>query len=213
MPTYTAPMLIADSAAIVASLLAIVTLIPQVKKLWRTKNADGVSATWATFGTVSNAAWTAYLISQALWLAVPSTAAMGIFYSITVVLIGRTGRSTRTALALGTSWALVLAGAGVVGGWSGLGLVLGVSFGIQATPSVWTAFRTWAPLGISPGTWKLILIEGLLWLVYGIGHQDLPIVAFGILSSIASSLMLGRYYSTRHRWLDPRPRETVGSST
>jgi uncharacterized protein with PQ loop repeat len=205
-------MLIADTAAVVATLLAIVTLIPQVTKLWRTRNAEGVSATWATLGTVSNGAWTAYLLSQALWLAVPSTAVMAVFYLITVLLIGRAGRPTRTAVVLGTAGALLLVAAGLVGGWPGLGLVLGVSFGVQATPSVWTAFRTWAPRGISPGTWQLILIEGLLWLVYGAGHGDRAIVVFGILSSIASALMLGRYYTTRHRWLDPSPPTPVGSS-
>jgi uncharacterized protein with PQ loop repeat len=205
-------MLIADTAAVVATLLAIVTLIPQVTKLWRTRNAEGVSATWATLGTVSNGAWTAYLLSQALWLAVPSTAVMAVFYLITVLLIGRAGRPTRTAVVLGTAGALLMVVAGLVGGWSGLGLVLGVSFGVQATPSVWTAFRTWAPRGISSGTWQLILIEGLLWLVYGAGHGDRAIVVFGILSSIASALMLGRYYTTRHRWLDPSPPTPVGSS-
>jgi uncharacterized protein with PQ loop repeat len=205
-------MLIADTAAVVATLLAIVTLIPQVTKLWRTRNAEGVSATWATLGTVSNGAWTAYLLSQALWLAVPSTAVMAVFYLITVLLIGRAGRPTRTAVVLGTAGALLMVVAGLVGGWSGLGLVLGVSFGVQAMPSVWTAFRTWAPRGISSGTWQLILIEGLLWLVYGAGHGDRAIVVFGILSSIASALMLGRYYTTRHRWLDPSPPTPVGSS-
>jgi uncharacterized protein with PQ loop repeat len=205
-------MLIADTAAVVATLLAIVTLIPQVTKLWRTRNAEGVSATWATLGTVSNGAWTAYLLSQALWLAVPSTAVMAVFYLITVLLIGRAGRPTRTAVVLGTAGALLMVVAGLVGGWSGLGLVLGVSFGVQAMPSVWTAFRTWAPRGISSGTWQLILIEGLLWLVYGAGHGDRAIVVFGILSSIASALMLGRYYTTRHRWLDPSPPAPVGSS-
>ena len=210
---YTAAMLIADTAAVVASLLAIVTLLPQVTKLWRTRNAEGVSATWATVGAVSNGAWAAYLFSQALWIAVPSTAAMAFFYLVTAVLIGRAGRPMGTAVVLGTAWALLQVAAGLVGGWSGLGLVLGVSFGVQATPSLWTAFRTRAPRGISSGTWQLILIEGLLWTVYGAGHGDRAVVVFGILSSFASALMLGRYYTTRHRWLDPSPPAPVGSSS
>jgi hypothetical protein len=205
-------MLIADTAAVVATLLAIVTLIPQVLKLWRTRNADGVSATWATFGAVSNGAWTAYLLSQGLWLAIPSTAVMAFFYLMTAALIGRAGRTTSIAVVLGAVWAVFLAAAGLVGGWPGLGLVLGVSFGVQATPSVWTAFRTWAPKGISTGTWKLILIEGLLWTVYGAGHGDRAIVVFGILSSLTSALMLSRYYTTRDRWLDPSSPASVGSS-
>ncbi|MDF1596887.1 MAG: PQ-loop domain-containing transporter [Acidimicrobiia bacterium] len=196
-------MLIADSAAVLATLLAFVTLVPQVMKLWNTRNADGVSTTWASLGMVSNAAWTAYLYSQDLWLALPSTTSMVLFYTLTIGLIAWTGRPIARAVMLGSSWALILTLVGVIGGWAGLGVLLGVSFGVQATPSLWTAFRTWAPKGISPGTWQLTLVEGLLWLVYGAAYSDRAIVMFGILSSAASSLMVARYYMTRRRWLEP----------
>jgi uncharacterized protein with PQ loop repeat len=209
---YTAPMLIADTAAVIASVLAVVTLIPQIMKLWRTRNAEGVSATWASLGAVSNGAWTAYLWSQALWLATPSTTVMAIFYLVTLLLIGWTGRPILRATSIGILWAALLTAGGVIGGWPGLGLILGVSFGVQATPSIWTAFRTWSPRGISTGTWQLILIEGVLWSIYGAGHADRAVVVFGVLSAIASLLMLGRYYSTRHRWLDPSPSPSVRSS-
>ncbi len=212
MPTLPA-MLIADSAAVIATVLAVITLIPQITKLRRTRNAEGVSATWAAFGTVSNGAWATYLASQSLWLALPSTSVMAIFYLVTLLLIGRTGRSILRAISLGSLWALALAAAGLVGGWQGLGLVLGVSFGVQATPSIWTAFNTRAPRGISSGTWQLILIEGVLWGVYGVGYSDRAVVLYGILSTIASALMLGRYYGTRHRWLDPTRPPSVPSST
>ena len=85
-------MLIADSAAVLATLFAFITLSPQIVKLWRTRNADGVSATWASLGATSNAAWVAYLTSQGLWLALPSTVFMSVFFAITVGLIGWTGR-------------------------------------------------------------------------------------------------------------------------
>ena len=206
-------MLLADSAAVIATVLAVITLIPQIMKLWRTRNAEGVSATWAAFGTVSNGAWAAYLASQSLWLALPSTSVMAVFDLIPLLLIGWTGRSILRATSLGTLWARALTAAGLVGGWQGLGLILGVSFGVQATPSLWTAFHTWAPRGISSGTWQLILIEGVLWGVYGAGYSDRAVVVYGILSTIASALMLGRYYGTRHRWLDPTRPSSVPSST
>jgi uncharacterized protein with PQ loop repeat len=195
-------MLIADSAAVLATLLAFVTLVPQITKLWRTRNADGVSATWASLGAVSNAAWVAYLASQGLWLALPSTVSMSIFFTVTVGLIGRTGRSSVRPVVLGLVWGLVLTLVGVTGGWTSLGILLGVSFGVQAAPTVYTAFRTRAPRGISPGTWQLTLVEGVLWLIYGLGYQDLAVIMFGILSSITAILVLGRYYATRSRWLE-----------
>ena len=195
-------MLIPDSAAVLATLLAFVTLIPQITKLWRTRNAEGVSATWASLGAVSNAAWVAYLASQGLWLALPSTSFMSVFFAITVWLIAWTGRPSFRPVMLGLSWGAVLTLVGVLGGWSSLGIVLGVSFGVQAAPTVFTAFRTWAPSGISPGTWQLTLAEGILWLVYGLGYADLAVIMFGILSSVTAVLVLGRFYSTRHRWLE-----------
>lgn len=206
-------MLIADTAAVFATLLAFVTLIPQVRKLWRTRNADGVSTTWAVLGAVSNAAWTVYLTSQALWLALPSTASMVVFYLLTIGLIGWTGRRLGRGLVIGAGWATLLILATVAGGWPVLGLVLGVSFGVQAAPSLWTAFRTWAPSGISPGTWQLTLIEGLFWLVYGVGYRDAAIVMFGVLSSITAALIVARYYLTRHRWLDRAEAPSLRSPT
>jgi len=192
-------MFVADTAAVIASLLAFVTLVPQLNKLWRTQDAEGVSASWAAFGAVSNGAWTIYLFYQDLWLALPATTAMVLFYALIMGLIARAGRSIVPALNLGTLWALVLAAAGIAGGWSVLGLFLGFSVGVQAVPSLWTAFRSRVPTGISPGTWQLILVEGLLWLVYGAGYSDTAIVLFGIISTISSILILARFYSTRHR--------------
>jgi uncharacterized protein with PQ loop repeat len=211
--TYTSPMLISDSAAVLATLLAFVTLIPQITKLWRTRNADGVSATWASLGAVSNAAWVAYLASQGLWLALPSTVSMSVFFGVTVGLIGWTGRSSVGPVLLGLLWGLALTLVGVIGGWASLGILLGVSFGVQAAPTVYTAFRTWAPRGISPGTWQLTFVEGILWLIYGLGYQDLAVIMFGILSSITAALVLGRYYATRSRWLDSSGQPPLRSPT
>lgn len=206
-------MLIADSAAVLATLFAFITLIPQIVKLWRTRNADGVSATWASLGATSNAAWVAYLTSQGLWLALPSTVFMSVFFAITVGLIGWTGRPSARPILLGFGWGLVLTLVGIVGGWASLGLLLGVSFGVQAAPTVYTAFRTWAPSGISPGTWQLTLVEGALWLIYGLGYRDLAVIMFGILSSITAILVMSRYYSTRHRWLESSERPPLRSAT
>ena len=206
-------MFIADSAVVLATLLAFITLVPQITKLRRTRNADGVSATWASLSAISNAAWVAYLTSQGLWLALPSTVFMSVFFAITVGLIGWTGRPSARPVLLGFGWGLVLTLVGILGGWAGLGLVLGVSFGVQAAPTLYTAFRTWAPSGISPGTWQLTLVEGVLWLIYGLGYQDLAVIMFGILSSITAILVMGRYYSTRHRWLESSAGPPLRSAT
>ncbi|MEX1044273.1 MAG: PQ-loop domain-containing transporter, partial [Acidimicrobiia bacterium] len=75
-------MTLADVAVIAATVLAWWSLIPQIRKLIRTEDATGVSGTWPAIGLVSNAAWTAYLVSQALWAATPATTVMVFFYFV-----------------------------------------------------------------------------------------------------------------------------------
>lgn len=191
---------LASIAAVVATALAFTSLVPQINKLWRTGSAEGVSGTWATFGAVTNGAWTAYLLTQKLWLAVPSTAVVTIFYGVTLLLIIRTGRKAAPPLRLGTVWLGTLICVGVLSGWDALGVVLGLSYVVQATPSVWAAFRTVTPRGIAPGTWGIALVEAILWGFYGWFHEDLAIVLFGILATLTSTLILTRYLATRHRW-------------
>jgi uncharacterized protein with PQ loop repeat len=190
----------ADLSVIAATLLAAVFLVPQVMKLLRTGDTAGVSSTWPALGAVVNVAWFAYLSAQRLWLAVPSTVLMVAFYGTILRLLLRSGRPPIGPLRRGGTAALVLAATGAVAGWEGLGVVLGLSYGVQMAPSIWTAYRTAAPSGISPGTWWIGSVEAGLWGYYGWWHQDLAIAMFAITAALASGLMLARYYATRHRF-------------
>ncbi|MFO7548593.1 MAG: hypothetical protein R6X29_06960 [Acidimicrobiia bacterium] len=190
----------ADLAVVVATILAAIFLLPQIVKLARTGDSTGVSATWPALGAVTNVGWFAYLSSQQLWLSVPSTVLMMVFYSTVLRYLARTGRSIRGPAIRGLVWGLMLLAVFRMGGWETLGLVLGLSYAVQLAPSVWTAYRTPAPSGISPGTWWLGGIEAVLWGVYGWGYQDVPIMIFAGVGVVVSSLMLGRFYATRHRW-------------
>jgi hypothetical protein len=82
---------LADLAVITATVMAWWSLIPQIRKLLRTANPSGVSGTWPAIGLVSNAGWTAYLLSQQLWAAVPSTTVMVFFYAVVLRALHRTG--------------------------------------------------------------------------------------------------------------------------
>ncbi|NIP82166.1 MAG: hypothetical protein GWM90_24270, partial [Gemmatimonadetes bacterium] len=77
------------------------------------------------------------------------------------------GLPLRGPLARGAAWVAVLAAVGAGGGWPLFGIVLGWSYAVQLSPSVWTAYRTDRPTGVSPGTWTLISVEGVLWGMYG----------------------------------------------
>jgi len=70
---------------------------------------------------------------------------------------------------------------------------------LQVVPSVWTAYRTDRPRGISPGTWSLILAELLCWGSYGIHHAGPRLTILGCTGVAASLLMLARVRLARVR--------------
>ncbi len=193
-------MLVADISVVVATILAVASLFPQIGKLWTTRDPAGVSITWPALGLVTNLGWTAYLYHQRLWLSVPSAALMVIFYGVILLLLVRAGERLWAAAARGIGWGVTLGAVWMAGGWLVLGVVLGASAAIQVVPAIWTAFRTYAPSGISPGTWWIILVEAALWGVYGTAYADLAIIIFAITASATAVLMLARFYATRHRF-------------
>lgn len=192
-------MSLADVAVVVATLLSWVSLLPQIVKLARGRDASGVSATWPAIGLVSNAAWTAYLLAGRLWAAAPSTAVMVVFYALVLRYLHLSGLPLRRPLARGAAWAAALAAVGAAGGWPLFGIVLGWSYAVQLSPSVWTAYRTDRPTGVSPGTWALISFEGVLWGMYGWWNADTPIVVYAVVGAVTGILVLARHSATRRR--------------
>jgi len=90
------------------------------------------------------------------------------------------------------TWAVMLAAAGGLAGRTGLGTLLTVAFILQVTPSIWTAYRTARPSGISRGTWLLILGELSCWLAFGLHKSDPRLITLGTTGVTASALMLAR---------------------
>lgn len=194
--------MLADLAAYVATVLAVIALVPQIGRLRRLRTAEGVSPTWAAFGVVTNLAWLAYLSARGLWASVPASLVVSAFYGVTLHHLAHAGARLRAVAPASAAWAAMLALALAGGGWALLGLVLGVSYGVQVAPGVWTAYRTPRPRAIAPATWVTILVEALLWGLYGLFHGDVPLLLFTITAVVASGLMLARYGATRHLWAE-----------
>ncbi len=194
---------IANVAVVLATISTVVFLIPQILKLNRTGDSAGVSTVWAALGFVSNVGWFIYMISQARWYAVMAPLATFIFYAITMRALARTGRQLGNAVWTGVLWALLLITVTLIAGWTTLGVVLGLTYAAMVTPSIWTAYRTADPSGVSAGTWSIGAMEAVLWGAYGVYFLDPGIITFGIVQLLASVLMLGRYYTTRKRTLQP----------
>ncbi|MDX1449523.1 MAG: hypothetical protein R3246_10735 [Acidimicrobiia bacterium] len=189
-------MTLANLSVIAATVMAWWSLIPQIRKLIRTGDAAGVSGTWPAIGLVSNAGWTAYLVSQQLWAAVPSTSVMVFFYVVVIRAVHKTGAPIRGAIVRGIYSVGVLGVTFALGSWHALGLVLGWAYVPQLAPAVWSAYRSPDPSGVSSGTWALIGVEAALWVVYGVLLGDTPVVIFGSVGVVASILILARVWAT-----------------
>jgi len=190
---------LANVAVILATIGTVTFLIPQIVKLVRTRDSHGVSSTWPALGFVTNVGWFVYLIAQALWAAIVAPLVTFISYAVTLWALARTGRDLRRSSLRGLAWASLLAVTTVIAGWDALGVVLGLSYGVMLAPSIWTAYRTPDPSGVSPGTWWIGLAEALLWGYFGLYHTDAGIITFGVVGIVGSSLMLVRYHTTRNQ--------------
>lgn len=188
---------LANIAVIAATIGTFTFLIPQTVKLIRTRDTEGVSATWPALGFVVNLGWFIYMVAQRLWVATPAPFVTFLSYLVVLWALRRAGRRLRQGVLRAAVWGAVLVAIGIVAGWNTLGVALGLSIGVQLSPSVWSAYRTTDPSGVSSGTWWIGLAEALLWGYFGVFNRDAGIMTFGAVASVASTLMLVRYYSTR----------------
>jgi uncharacterized protein with PQ loop repeat len=192
-----------DYAPIAATCFAVPQFLPQLLKLRATDDTGGVSWSWAALTSVNNAAWLAYFALSRYWTAlIPSSSATLLAGTLAVMLTVRGRAGPRPAAVIG-AWAVTLGVAGGVAGRAGLGTLLTVAFGLQVTPSIWTAYRTARPTGVSSGTWLLILGELSCWLVFGLHKSDPRLIALGISGVMASVLMLARVHRADPSDLDP----------
>jgi uncharacterized protein with PQ loop repeat len=188
-----------DYIPIAATAFAVPQFLPQILKLRATRDTAGVSWSWAVLTALNNAAWLAYFTLERYWTAlVPSSSATVLAATLAVLLTLRGRARLRPAVLIGT-WAAGLVTAYLVAGRTGLGVLLTAAFAVQVAPSIWTAYRTARPTGISPGTWMLILGELSCWLTFGLYKSDPRLIALGITGVTASTLMLARIRQTRRR--------------
>jgi uncharacterized protein with PQ loop repeat len=200
-----------DCIPIAAAAFAVPEFLPQLRKLRATRDTAGISWSWATLASLNNAAWIAYFALEHDWTAlVPSSSATVLAGSLAVLLSIRGQAMLRPAVLIAT-WAAMLVVAYLILGRDGFGALLTVAFAVQVAPSLWTAYRTTRPTGISSGTWLLILCELSCWLTFGLYKSDPRLIALGLTGVTASALMLARIYRpSRLTW--PQPRASADSS-
>jgi uncharacterized protein with PQ loop repeat len=188
---------LAGYAPIAAAAFGVPQFLPQMLKLGATRDTAGISWSWAALTTVNNAAWIGYFALSRYWTAlVPSCSVTVLAGALSVVLSSRAKPKARSCLVIG-AWAVTLAVTCGVAGRVGLGTLLTAAFVVQVAPSLWTAYRTAHPSGLSAGTWALILGELTCFLIYGLDVSDPRLTTLGSTGIIASTFMLARIYWAR----------------
>jgi hypothetical protein len=188
-------------APVAAIAFGIPQFLPQLLRLRAAGGAAGVSWSWAALTTVNNAAWIGYFALSGYWTAMIASCSVTLLAgALTAMLTVRAGPGPgwRSAVVIG-AWAATLAVVCGMAGRAGLGTLLAAAFAVQVAPSLWTAYRTPHPDGISAGTWALILGELGCFLGYGLHESDPRLTALGCTGVTASTLMLARVVQTRRR--------------
>jgi len=179
-----------------AAAFAIPQFLPQITRLRRTGDATGISWAWAALTSVNNGAWLIYFALAHYWTALlPSVSATVLAAVLLAMLSRRVEVRPRSPLVV-SGWAALLVAALVLYGRDGLGAVLTGAFMFQVTPSIWAAYRTQRPTGISRGTWMLVFGELTCWMSFGVYRSDLRLIVLGCTGVTASILMLSRIVST-----------------
>jgi hypothetical protein len=148
------------------------------------------------FGVASEGAWSVYAAQAQLWAAAPEAILMVVANLALARAIVRTGASTSGPLIASFAWAAVLVATTLFGGWSTLGVLLGLAYAVQAAPSIWSVYRVRVPTGIAPGRWMATVAESSLWVTYGTAHRDRAVALYGLLALIVAVAILVRWTAT-----------------
>jgi len=183
---------ILELTPIAAGILAIPQFIPQLRIVRSGDTIDGVSGAWAALTSINNAAWTVYFALSHYWTPTISAAVVTLIAGILATELARRGRMTRTGTLLTSVWTVLLIALGTAFGRVALGAALAAAFIVQVSPSLFTAYRTRHPTGISRRTWLLILGELVCYGLYGLKTGDPRLIALGTIGTTASILMLAR---------------------
>ena len=190
---------IGELAAVVATVLATVGALPQLRRLLTTRDVAGLSISSAALGLGTELAWVGYTVHERLWLAVPEAVMMASTNGLLAVVMLRAGAPGRRALLSGTAWAATLISTIAVWGPIGLAVLLAVAYLVEVAPAIWCAYRATSPSGVAVVTWVTLGVEAVLWGLYGWCSGDGACLAFGVIGSAAAVAIVGRVVTTRRR--------------
>ena len=181
-------------ALVLANVLGVAMIIPQVVHLHRHRRVDGVSAVWVGVGVGINVWWLVYAINVQLWGVLPvSVGGVALYLTIAAQYLHIAGAVSLRRFAAGSLGASLLpVGSLVFGDWRAVGVAIGVSYAVQFGPAVLEAFRSATVGGISLTTWLMALGEAMLWFGYGLVINDPALLIGGAGGAVMSAAIVWR---------------------
>lgn len=177
--------------ALTASAVFLARLVPQPVRLARTGVPDGVSALSALNGVTACAAWVAYGLMIGVvpvWL----VSVLALVPSVwTAWLLRR--EMTAGVVGLAAAWVLTLVLAAVMGVF---GAALGVCVIVTQGPQVLQAVREHDLSGISATTWRIAVLDGLAYGIYGLALGDPALVGYCVVLCTCAAIVLFRLWQT-----------------
>lgn len=176
---------------VLALIVGLTRALPQLVRLLRARTAAGVSLDGAATSATVSSFWAVYgaLTGQpAVVLASATPAAVFVLISLAALRYGRNPRELRAAPVFFVLFTAVV----LVGGETGLGLMLTAGALIANTPHVVVAFREDDLSGVSPFTWTLTATDGAIWTTYALITGDVPILVNNVIQLTTSALIVVR---------------------
>lgn len=171
------------------AVLTVAIVIPQAWRLYRTRDAAGISVAGLLNGSVGYTAWVAYLSVQQHWLAMSATAVAGVVWVATAAYVGAKQGLTRNAVVSTVGYATVLSSLAMID-VTVFGVALSLGAVWSGIPSVHAAWRAEQISGISVGTWGLYIGESLSWLAWALVEKDFVVGLYGVLATGVGAAVL-----------------------
>ena len=148
-------------------------------------NANVAAVAWLIYGLMDNLV--------AVWLVSLLALIPGL---MTAFLLRRTLRTPDALIAL--AWVAVVTMASV-SGRGALSFVLAGAVLVTCGPTLWSAYRTARPAGLTSWTWVLALADASTWGLYGVVLGDRALEMYGVVLLSTAVAMLLRLRITSGR--------------
>ncbi|NYG55981.1 hypothetical protein [Nocardioides perillae] len=162
---------------------------PQLARVHRQRDAAGLAPASLLSGLVQYAAWNVYAWQGQAWSVLVSNLVATVLFVALAAAAWCAGLRPDRACWLPTAWTPVVV-AGALHGPGAFALALTVGSALTLAPSVLTAWTAPRTTGLSVSSWVLCLVNGALFWLLGLGGAPVGVLAYGVLATVASGLVL-----------------------